>query len=124
MSGIDVSICGTEVHQEIKGLVSCILQKVVFKLRIVHIVKDFQDLALEGLIYIDTVGVDSFELIMKAHQLGIIHGVCTLGNNRDGAWVIWLCDGCVIQRSCDDAQLAVGAPLPCRGGDGDCISIE
>jgi hypothetical protein len=53
----------------------------VFKLGGIHILKGLQYDALDALddlINIDNVGVDAPEFVMKARQLGSIHGVDTV----------------------------------------------
>jgi hypothetical protein len=90
LSGIDETLSCCQVHQHFECEAICILEEVVFRLGGIHIITCLQDDALEGLIHIDTVGVDAPELIMKARHLGSIHGV---GSSCNGGGAVRLCPG-------------------------------
>jgi hypothetical protein len=74
----------------------------------IHIIMCLQDYSRDGLIHIDTVGVDVPELFMKAHQLGRIHGVGTRCNDGNGTRVVWLYTG----RCRDNSDKLLPLPQP------------
>jgi hypothetical protein len=104
------------------------LEEIIFKLGGVHIVICLNDEILEGLVYIDAVGIDTAALSMQACKLSCIHGV--------GAWwddgnIVGIKgfhprgrgDGRVFYLVHDDAKVPTGATVR-HGSNGDCISIQ
>jgi hypothetical protein len=76
---IDETISLFQVHQHFE--VNCMTKEVFFKLGGMHIFVCLQNDVFEGLIHIDTVGVDAPEFVMKACCLGRINGVGTSCND-------------------------------------------
>jgi hypothetical protein len=82
---VDETISLFQVHENLKCQAICILQEVIFKLGIVHVVKHFQHDAFEHLVYIDPAGVDTTKFAMHTSYMGSIHRVGACCNDGGGA---------------------------------------
>jgi hypothetical protein len=108
--------------------VVCLLKEIVFKLGGVHIVICLKDEFLEGLVYIDAVGVDTASLSMHACKLSFIHGVGAWWYDGNSVGVQGFHprgrgDGRVFNLGHDDATVPMGSATR-HGRNGDCVSIQ